>query len=341
MDDFFRFATIFQSTLPARGATQRMSKISPIFLFQSMLPARGATFPSMIAIFNRQISIHAPRTGRDPFVATSSTARRHFNPRSPHGERLNGVFTLGNAAIISIHAPRTGSDAMRRGWPPDRGRFQSTLPARGATQSPISPAQHSIFQSTLPARGATHRRGHGARLRGISIHAPRTGSDENPEWLEDGLMISIHAPRTGSDGASPQRPPPSRHFNPRSPHGERLMALVERLKIRLFQSTLPARGATQKVIPSVQVDADFNPRSPHGERHRARRRAVWAKAFQSTLPARGATRDSPRPSLLHKFQSTLPARGATLLLGEQVCGRQISIHAPRTGSDATAAAYLS
>ncbi len=89
------------------------------------------------------------------------------------------------------------------------------------------------------------------------------------------------------------------------------MALVERLKIRLFQSTLPARGATQKVIPSVQVDADFNPRSPHGERHRARRRAVWAKAFQSTLPA----------------------RGATLLLGEQVCGRQISIHAPRTGSD--------
>ena len=63
MDDFFRFATIFQSTLPARGATQRMSKISPIFLFQSMLPARGATFPSMIAIFNRQISIHAPRTG--------------------------------------------------------------------------------------------------------------------------------------------------------------------------------------------------------------------------------------------------------------------------------------
>ena len=171
--------------------------------------------------------------------------------------------------------------------------------------------RRSRFQSTLPARGATGEAMQGRLTIVISIHAPRTGSDTIADFARAALNISIHAPRTGSDGASPQRPPPSRHFNPRSPHGERLMALVERLKIRLFQSTLPARGATQKVIPSVQVDADFNPRSPHGERHRARRRAVWAKAFQSTLPA----------------------RGATLLLGEQVCGRQISIHAPRTGSD--------
>ena len=67
MDDFFRFATIFQSTLPARGATQRMSKISPIFLFQSLLPARGATLLPDYGGDGNSISIHAPRTGSDRF----------------------------------------------------------------------------------------------------------------------------------------------------------------------------------------------------------------------------------------------------------------------------------
>ena len=39
-------------------------------------------------------------------------------------------------------------------------------------------------------------------LQGISIHAPRTGSDDG--WtikLTTTLLISIHAPRTGSDAS--------------------------------------------------------------------------------------------------------------------------------------------
>ena len=45
------------------------------------------------------------------------------------------------------------------------------------------------------------------------------------------------------------------------------MALVERLKIRLFQPTLPARGATFSSADHMALDK-----------------------FQPTLPARGATR---------------------------------------------------
>ena len=77
-----------------------------------------------------------------------------FNPRSPRGERL----TAG-------------------------------VPA----------AQREPFQSTLPARGATNRWGSRRPERAISIHAPREGSDEE---LEDDLFdtnISIHAPREWSD----------------------------------------------------------------------------------------------------------------------------------------------
>ena len=36
------------------------------------------------------------------------------------------------------------------------------------------------------------------------------------------------------------------HFNPRSPHGERRKTEAYLSRILVFQSTLPARGATQR-----------------------------------------------------------------------------------------------
>ena len=191
--------------------------------FQSMLPARGATAPAGTGARNSRISIHAPRTGSDPGRTAPTKMQSHFNPRSPHGERPKGGEGRGKAC-----------------------KFQSTLPVRGATAScpshPAPPAHFNprsphgerrgisypsfyrkLFQSTLPARGATARRWTACGLYGISIHAPRTGSDlcavDQPH-AGDG--ISIHAPRTGSDVR--RRPAPCRrwNFNPRSPHGERL-----------------------------------------------------------------------------------------------------------------------
>ena len=101
-------------------------------------------------------------------------------------------------------------------------------------------------------------------LRGlqISIHAPREGSD--PEGCHWGQLyqISIHAPREGSDPGC-----------------------LDRSGLqRVFQSTLPVRGATvarglQKSLPRISIHAPregsdlqrgqffreelyFNPRSP-------------------------------------------------------------------------------
>ena len=170
--------------------------------------------------------------------------------------------------------------------------------------------------------------------RWISIHAPREGSDLTEGEYFSVVRISIHAPREGSDenAGSPLR------------SGHR------------FQSTLPARGATSEFIyPTFTVD--FNPRSPRGERHCLVLFPIKSIQFQSTLPARGATggfficrKISPR------FQSTLPARGATTAFRYAVCidggfqstlpargatcarppsryCAEISIHAPREGSD--------
>ena len=101
------------------------------------------------------------------------------------------------------------------------------------------------------------------------------------------------------------------HFYPRSPRGERpkLLALAE--SPNEFLSTLPARGATRTV--------------------RCSRSGV--RLFLSTLPARGATYRILLKYKAYVFLSTLPARGATDLHPPVAVGVQISIHAPREGSD--------
>ena len=57
--------SIFQSTLPARGATWGIQRYGRSWKFQSTLPARGATIHPMQLDVHPHISIHAPRTGSD------------------------------------------------------------------------------------------------------------------------------------------------------------------------------------------------------------------------------------------------------------------------------------
>ena len=170
-----------------------------------------------------------------------------------------------------------------------------------------------VFQSTLPARGAT-----------TSISSTSSTS-----------KISIHAPRTGSDRGLRPRDVRLAHFNPRSPHGERHIAEIIITVWVLFQSTLPARGATPPKhgstrIPGISIhaprtgsDRDWkrgaeNPEriSIHAPRTGSDDISAIAKdkynQFQSTLPARGATDAGTKRGTSGQFQSTLPARGATM-----------------------------
>ena len=162
----------------------------------------------------------SPHGERQRLLAEKA-ASGHFNPRSPHGERLppwtrresrrkfqstlpargatRWTHTSTRTRKISIHAPRTGSDVFCPRFLYASFVFQSTLPARGATFATREGELSAIFQSTLPARGATYQT---LLQRGwftISIHAPRTGSDNFESVLFVQMYISIHAPRTGSD----------------------------------------------------------------------------------------------------------------------------------------------
>ncbi len=146
---------------------------------------------------------------------------------------------------ISIHAPRTGSDGKPSRTARIFASFQSTLPARGATRSPTPRGRlPPRFQSTLPARGATSRRTTPRAKRTFQSTLPARGATINPATMNGSQGISIHAPRTGSDRNAEGFEWGVSYFNPRSPHGERLMNFARRVAEATFQPTLPARGAT-------------------------------------------------------------------------------------------------
>ena len=234
------------------------------------------------------ISIHAPRTGSDSAAHRSAWHNPNFNPRSPHGER-----------------------PLRRRTPARRTRFQSTLPARGATPNLYIYLLLSI----------------------ISIHAPRTGSDGLKRVplavFDDFNPRSPHGERRYTIGGCPS----VCNFNPRSPHGERRSFLRHINNILQFQSTLPARGATILECLVCVGSRDFNPRSPHGERHAICTIGLIKTDFNPRSPHGERRRLYQNLTSPLRFQSTLPARGATapVQVVDLACG--ISIHAPRTGSD--------
>ena len=152
------------------------------------------------------ISIHAPRTGSDGHPRPQRQTVRHFNPRSPHGERRSDSSGAVYSDCISIHAPRTGSD------PTDYSIGNSG----GWDFNPRSP------HGERPSRMSKLR-----RLGSISIHAPRTGSDA--AWRILQLRRLTFQSTLPARGATFERGDTARQqsdFNPRSPHGERPFLLL-------------------------------------------------------------------------------------------------------------------
>ncbi len=127
---------------------------------------------------DREISIHAPRTGSDFRKEKNNEHDFDFNPRSPHGERLRHAKRHNQHGHISIHAPRTGSDTKGGEGRGKACKFQSTLPARGATKRRTAHRGVSVhFNPRSPHGERRFPCGCFCRHRLISIHAPRTGSD--------------------------------------------------------------------------------------------------------------------------------------------------------------------
>ena len=129
----------------------------------------------------------------------------------------------------------------------------------------------------------------------ISIHAPRTGSDRSPKPATGSFPISIHAPRTGSDAQFLRSAGVRVYFNPRSPHGERLL-----------------HNASQRGNLLISIHA---PRTGSDRGSALRRRTQ--RGFQSTLPARGATSRVARKMQLRQISIHAPRTGSDPVLMEE------------------------
>ena len=159
---------------PVMRATKLMSDA-----FQSTRPVWGATTSSICRLGHRDVSIHAPRVGRDcltlnivaPFLVSIHAPRvgrdsvhRKSRPwfrvsiHAPRVGRDHAFPSPQDPSNVSIHAPRVGRDQASHGLISATSKFQSTRPVWGATTLLAEQEISAKFQSTRPVWGATTSR---------------------------------------------------------------------------------------------------------------------------------------------------------------------------------------
>ena len=195
-------------------------------------------------------------------------------------------------AAISIHAPRTGSDEHDLSVPCLRRQFQSTLPARGATNHNSRSSYACHISIHAPRTGSDPRDATHLHQHHISIHAPRTGSDSPDESRERNRPISIHAPRTGSDGTRRSSCGSRSNFNPRSPHGER-QRKVTILSIRIIGFAQKVYHKTVLLRISLAENAVILPKRPQNPVRTSLQKAGGLRFARAIRAARPYSISSP------------------------------------------------
>ena len=214
---------IFQSTLPARGATRgQQSAGLLVHYFNPRSPHGERRFSRFLPRFAVIISIHAPRTGSDhPALRRASESL----PISIHAPRTGSdhpaLRRASESLPISIHAPRTGSDDGSRRHFEKRGNFNPRSPHGERRIAWNSKTARSYFNPRSPHG---ERRWNCSKRRYTSHFNPRSPHGERPNYvltLVEACAFQSTLPARGATALA-----------------TRTMAQL------LFQSTLPARGAT-------------------------------------------------------------------------------------------------
>ena len=146
--------------------------------------------------------------------------------------------------------------------------------------------------------------------------------------------ISIHAPRVGSDLFSHPICQQRKNFNPRSPCGERRCFALRCAVCVCISIHAPRVGSDSQTNTAAARCRDFNPRSPCGERQTVNTDSYEDIVFQSTLPVWGATICFACCCVPINISIHAPRVGSDLFgLERYNASKAISIHAPRVGSD--------
>ena len=142
-----------------------------------------------------------------------------FNPRPPRGGR--------RAATLDLLTCET---------------FQSTPPARGATEWILFQVHFARHFNPHPREGGDAPAGVDTYGQPISIHAPREGGDVHDNASCYAYLISIHAPREGGDP----------------------MTRAQDITVLKISIHAPREGGDPENIHELYSLSDFNPRPREG-----------------------------------------------------------------------------
>ena len=192
-------------------------------IFQSTLPGWGATRVSMWCRSCRtNFNPRSPDGERRRMELTKRRRTSYFNPRSPDGERLQSDFQTRPNTYFNPRSP-DGERQFVVSNISSHWKFQSTLPGWGATNRRYcSVSRMANFNPRSPDGERLHLIVDLRHRFGISIHAPRMGSDglSHPDQvvvLKFQSTLPGWGATLGHHGPLHQQP----NFNPRSPDGER------------------------------------------------------------------------------------------------------------------------
>ena len=153
------YFSLFQSPHPVRGATGSRSCWPPSQCHFNPRTPRGVRLPTA----RRFSALCSNFNTRTPRGVRLGQYRRvlggiDFNPRTPRGVRLVRTANMARLTAISIHAPREGCDPAFRACLGEPGVISIHAPREGCDLwPPVWIRRGALFQSTHPARGATQR----------------------------------------------------------------------------------------------------------------------------------------------------------------------------------------
>ena len=157
MADYIDAGKLFQSTHPARGATnQGRQTLQPAAPFQSTHPARGRLCVGAQYCPVRPFQSTHPARGAT-FTPFLFQVPGNFNPRTPRGCDQGLQQRLWLWLLFQSTHPARGATTSGRAYRALTTKFQSTHPARVRLSSVCYLHIFTPFQSTHPARGATIR----------------------------------------------------------------------------------------------------------------------------------------------------------------------------------------
>ena len=286
----------FQSTRPVWGATPRDGlpvSVAPNFnprapcgarrrppapspappYFNPRAPCGARRLLAVSAADIAQISIHAPRVGRDVTVCGPRWTAHAFQSTRPVWGATYPICIILSHHEISIHAPRVGRDRPSKHRTRRQCHFNPRAPCGARPKMADSLLPRFRFQSTRPVWGATF-------FFGFRILPAPLFQSTRPVW--------------GATAAWPAvRRRPS-HFNPRAPCGARRSLSVYLNHQKGFQSTRPVWGATE-TQKLVERDALFQSTRPvWGATRRPHARGPAHEYFNPRAPC-GARRSAPVP----------------------------------------------